>query len=90
VILGRLHVLPQIESCLEQWPMLSIDATFSDRLVDLIDEGFDMVVRIGFAKEDSRLLSRTVGYQRMVACASPRYLESRQAPQVPAELTDLS
>jgi DNA-binding transcriptional LysR family regulator len=86
VALGRLHVLPHIESCLEQWPMLSIDATFSDRLVDLIDEGFDLAIRIGPPKEDSRLLTRTVAYQQMITCASPKYLARYAEPKTPNDL----
>ena len=86
VALGRIHVLPYIESCLQQWPSLSIDATFSDRLVDLIDEGFDLAVRIGPPKEDSRLLTRTVAEQQMMTCASPAYLASHSAPGSPDAL----
>lgn len=86
VAVGRLHVLPHIESCLNEWSSLSIDATFSDRLVDLIDEGFDLAMRIGPPKEDSRLLTRTVAYQQMITCASPEYLQSHPAPQSPDDL----
>jgi len=86
VALGRLHVLPLIESCLSEWPSLSIDATFSDRLVDLIDEGFDLAMRIGPPKEDSRLLTRTVAYQQMITCASPDYLKLHPTPQSPDDL----
>lgn len=87
VAIGRIHVVPHIESCLREWPALSIDATFSDRLVDVIDEGYDLVMRIGPAKEDSSLLTRTIGLQKMITCASPQYLESRKAPQCPDDLS---
>ena len=86
VAVGRLHVLPHIESCLREWPSLSIDAMFSDRLVDLIDEGFDLALRIGPPKEDSRLLTRTIAYQHMITCASPDYLKSHPVPQSPDDL----
>ena len=76
VALGRLHVVQHIERCLRDWPSLAIDATFSDRLVDLIDEGFDLAIRIGPPKEDSGLLTRTVAYQQMITCASPDYLKT--------------
>lgn len=87
VALGRLHVLHHIECCLKDWPSLSVDVTFSDRLVDLIDEGFDLAMRIGPPKEDSRLLTRTVAYQQMITCASPQYLVEHPAPQTPEELS---
>ncbi|MQU61495.1 LysR family transcriptional regulator, partial [Pseudomonas helleri] len=80
VALGRLHVLQHIECCLKDWPSLSVDITFSDRLVDLIDEGFDLAMRIGPPKEDSRLLTRTVAYQQMITCASPKYLAEHAEP----------
>ncbi|WP_311881241.1 MULTISPECIES: LysR family transcriptional regulator [unclassified Pseudomonas] len=87
VALGRLHVLPHIECCLKEWPSLSVDVTFSDRLVDLIDEGFDLAMRIGPPKEDSRLLTRTVAYQQMITCASPHYLAEHPRPKTPEALS---
>lgn len=88
VALGRLHVVHHIERCLKDWPSLAIDATFSDRLVDLIEEGFDLAIRIGPPKDDSGLLTRTVAYQQMITCASPKYLAEHAAPQTPADLAD--
>ncbi|WP_313659894.1 LysR family transcriptional regulator [Pseudomonas coleopterorum] len=86
VAVGRLHVLQHIECCLKEWPTLSVDVTFSDRLVDLIDEGFDLAMRIGPPKEDSRLLTRTVAYQKMITCASPEYLGRYSVPRTPQDL----
>ncbi|WP_336354690.1 LysR family transcriptional regulator [Pseudomonas granadensis] len=88
VALGRLHVVHHIERCLKDWPSLAIDATFSDRLVDLIEEGFDLAIRIGPPKDDSGLLTRTVACQQMITCASPKYLAEHSAPQTPADLAD--
>jgi DNA-binding transcriptional LysR family regulator len=90
VALGRLHVLQHIECCLKDWPSLSVDITFSDRLVDLIDEGFDLAMRIGPPKEDSRLLTRTVAYQQMITCASPKYLAEHAERNVLQYLVDLA
>ncbi|KQQ60188.1 LysR family transcriptional regulator [Pseudomonas sp. Leaf127] len=87
VALGRLHILQHVESCLREWPSLSIDIVFSDRLVDLIDEGFDLAIRIGPPREDSRLLTRTVAYQQMISCASPRYLAEHARPETPEDLS---
>lgn len=88
VALGRLHVVHHIERCLKDWPSLAIDATFSDRLVDLIEEGFDLAIRIGPPKDDSGLLTRTVAYQQMITCASPKYLAEQVPPQTPDDLAD--
>lgn len=80
VALGHAHVLPVIESFLARWPDVAIDVNFSDRFIDLIEEGVDIALRIGGPQQDSDLISRVVGQQRMVVCASPAYLDRHGAP----------
>ncbi|WP_038911412.1 LysR family transcriptional regulator [Dickeya dadantii] len=85
--LGQRHVLPVIDRFLKKWPELRADVVFSDRYVDLIEEGFDIAIRIGEPKDDSRILTRTIATQHMVTCASPEYLARRGVPVTPEELS---
>ncbi|MGY2340816.1 LysR family transcriptional regulator [Pseudomonas sp. SDO5532_S415] len=84
---GQRHVLPILDAYLKQWPQLRADVWFTDRFVDLVEEGVDVAIRIGVPKDDSQLLTRTVGWQQFVTCASPSYLARCGVPQTPAELT---
>jgi DNA-binding transcriptional LysR family regulator len=80
VSLGRLHVLPVLHDFLRQWPELAAHITFSDRYVDLIEEGIDLALRIGGAT-DSTLKARTLAQHRRITCASPGYLERQGVPR---------
>ena len=70
----------------QQHPKLTIEITLSDRLVDLVEEGYDMAVRISVLP-DSGLVSRRIATTRLVLCASPAYLETHGKPQ---NLSDLA
>lgn len=83
---GQRHILPLLDIYLKQWPELRADIAFTDRFVDLVDEGFDIAVRIGEPKDDSAILTRTIGTQRFLTCASPDYLARRGTPQTPQAL----
>jgi DNA-binding transcriptional LysR family regulator len=85
---GQRHILPVIDTFLKQWPALRADILFNDRFVDLIEEGIDVAIRIGGLKDDSLILSRTIGWQQFVTCASPAYLEQRGTPAVPEDLAN--
>jgi DNA-binding transcriptional LysR family regulator len=83
---GQRHVLPVLDAFLKQWPELRADVRFTDRFVDLVEEGVDIAVRIGEPKDDSRLLTRTIAWQQFVTCASPDYLARRGTPRMPQDL----
>ena len=83
---GRRHLLPVIHAYLKQWPELRTELWFTDRSVDLIEEGFDMAVRIGAPKADTLFLTRTIAWQQFIVCASPEYLTERGTPMTPADL----
>jgi DNA-binding transcriptional LysR family regulator len=68
-----------------QHPQVELDVTLSDRFVDLVEEGFDLAVRIG-RLGDSSLVSRRLGSTRLVACASPQYLREHGVPPHPWDL----
>lgn len=67
-------------------PQVQLDVTLADRFVDLVEEGFDLAVRIG-SLGDSSLVSRQLATTRLVLCASPDYLRTHGTPEHPGELT---
>ncbi len=83
------HVLmPLLTRYRAEYPQVVIDLVMTDRYVDLIDEGFEAVFRIG-ELEDSALVQRSLSpYHSLVACASPAYLQARGTPAKPADLAD--
>ena len=64
----------------ERHPRLEIDVSFSDRVADLVNDGFDIAVRIGELADTSALVGRKLGVQRMGICASPAYLDRHGRP----------
>jgi DNA-binding transcriptional LysR family regulator len=66
-------------------PKVTLDIVLSDRVVDLVEEGYDLVVRIA-RMSDSNLVSRKLAVTRMVLCASPAYLTRHGTPTQPSEL----
>jgi len=78
-------VLPVLGEFMRAYPAIELDLDFTDRLVDVIEEGFDAVVRTG-VPADSRLSARRLGAFRSMLVASPDYLARRGTPQIPADL----
>lgn len=85
VLFGQKFVVPHLVSYLNEHPAVRIRAVFLDRIVELLDEGLDVAVRIGDLP-DSSLLATRVGAVRRVVCASPAYLRERGRPAQPADL----
>jgi DNA-binding transcriptional LysR family regulator len=82
-----LHRLgPVIAAYADQYPEVKLDISLSERKVDLIDEGFDLAIRIG-ALPESGLIARKLAIDRTVMCASPAYLKRRGVPRKPEDLT---
>ena len=84
---GLLHLAPLWVEFMAQHPKVTLDVTLADRVVDLVEEGFDMAVRIA-RLPNSSLVSRQLTSTRLVLCASPAYLQARGTPTHPAELAD--
>lgn len=78
-------VMPALTAFMHRYPAIELDVDFSDRLVDVINEGFDIVMRTG-EPTDSRLVSRPVGNYRLLLVAAPDYLARHGTPGVPADL----
>lgn len=83
--LARELVMSTLIAFMHNYPDIELDVDFSDRLVDVIEEGFDVVMRTG-ETTDSRLMSRTLGSYRLLLVASPAYLAGHGTPMAPAEL----
>ncbi|WP_265918940.1 LysR family transcriptional regulator [Cupriavidus nantongensis] len=78
-------VLPVLGDFMRAYPDIALDLDFTDQLVDVIEEGFDAVVRTG-EPADSRLSARRLGAFQTMLVASPEYLAQRGTPKVPADL----
>lgn len=84
-LFGRIYVLPVLTRYLGDHPAVDGRALFLDRIVNIVDEGMDVAVRIG-ALADSGLTAARCGTVRRVVCASPAYLARHGRPQDPADL----
>ncbi len=82
---GILHLSEAIPHYMKRYPKVEIDIRLTDRLVDVVAEGFDLVIRIA-ELEDSSLIARPIQPCDRVYCASPEYLERHGTPQTPQEL----
>ncbi|HED1310250.1 TPA: LysR family transcriptional regulator, partial [Kluyvera ascorbata] len=78
---GRQRILPILLAITQRYPELSLTVTFSERFVDLIEEGIDLVVRIGELADSSGLVARRLTTQKLVICAAPAYLKAFGEPQ---------
>jgi DNA-binding transcriptional LysR family regulator len=84
---GTLHLAPLWSPFVAANPKVSLDITLSDRVVDLVEEGYDLAVRIA-SSPASTLVSRKLASTRVVLCASPRYLRQHGTPKHPRDLAD--
>lgn len=82
---GIMHMGPAINEFLREHPQIEFDLDFNDREVDLMQEGFDLAIRIA-KLPDSSLIARRLAPIQTVICASPSYIEQMGAPQMPDEL----
>ncbi len=79
------RLAPAIASFVARYPQVRFDVTVADRIVDLVEEGFDLAVRIGRVGSD-QLVARKLGETVLLACAAPSYIARRGAPGAPADL----
>lgn len=83
---GRRHILPTLIDMAVRYQQLDLSVSFSERLVDIVNEGVDLVVRIGVLKDDADIVARKLGSQSLLICATPAYLQAHGAPQAPDDL----
>jgi DNA-binding transcriptional LysR family regulator len=82
---ARLFVLPRLAEFMQAHPLIELELSSTDRLVDLVREGFDCVLRVG-PLVDSSLVARPLGAFRIVNCASPAYIQRHGMPKTLADL----
>ncbi len=82
---GNRHIAPLVPRFAERYPNVQLALSLSDRTVNIIEEGFDLAVRIAHL-EDSSLAARRLAPNRRVVCASPEYLRRNGTPRSPQDL----
>jgi DNA-binding transcriptional LysR family regulator len=87
VLFGRMYVMPCVVAYLQKYPDTEISAMFVDRVVNMLDEGIDVALRVG-ELSDSSFKAIKVGTVRRVVCASPAYIEKYGLPQHPNDLSE--
>jgi len=85
VLFGKMYVLPGVIDYMQHYPATDVSAIFLDRVVNLLEEGFDVGIQIG-KLPDSSMKALHVGNVRQVTCASPSYLRKNGIPKTPADL----
>lgn len=87
VLFGRAFIMPCIIDYMRRYPQVEVSAQFVDRVVNLVEDGLDVAVRIGHLP-DSSLRAARVGQIRRVLCAAPAYLEAHGTPLHPSDLLE--
>jgi DNA-binding transcriptional LysR family regulator len=80
-------IAPLIGSFMAAYPEVAVELLTSDRMADIVDEGFDVAIRLQLEELPSSLITRSLGRLRVILCASPAYLEAHGTPRQPADLT---
>ena len=84
---GASVIAPLTATFLQAWPAVRVELDLTNRMVDLVDEGFDLAIRIGEIHQED-LVARYLAPYRMVICAAPAYLARYGTPGTPEDLTD--
>lgn len=87
VAFGRRHIAPLLASFQDEHPGIEVELTLNDAFIDPVQEGADIVIRVG-ALDDSSLVARQLATQRFVVCAAPAYLARHGEPHHPDALSD--
>lgn len=87
VTFGSEALMPALPAYLDRHPQVSLDVTLCDRVVDMLEEGYEAAIRIG-SLPDSALIAKPLGPYRLMICASPAYLARRGTPSRPEELSE--
>ena len=82
---AELHLIAVLNEFLKEYPDVQIDLQLNDRFVDIVEEGFDLGIRIA-QLDDSSLVARKLADVRIIVCASPEYLAVYGVPKTPASL----
>jgi DNA-binding transcriptional LysR family regulator len=83
---GRRHVIRHLPEFMDRYPKIDIDIVMTDEVVNIIESGIDLAIRIGVLP-DSQLMARQLAAHQRIVCASPRYVAQHGAPAAPADLS---
>ncbi|MGC1528434.1 MAG: substrate binding domain-containing protein, partial [Phormidesmis sp.] len=83
---GTMHLAAAIAHFMRQYPDIQVQMTLSDRFIDLIEEGFDVTLRIAEVDQEEALISHAIAPIRRILCAAPDYLSKRGVPTHPDDL----
>lgn len=83
---GAMELAPALNDFARAYPDIELDVVFSDRVISLVDEGFDLAIRVG-RPDDSSMIARRLCDVRIVAIGAPAYLERRGEPESPGDLS---
>ena len=87
VTFGEMQLSPIISKFLKAYPDIQINIQLTDRRIDMLEEGVDVVIRIG-GVDDSNMVARQINTYPLVLCASPDYLEEHGYPKKPSDITN--
>lgn len=87
IILGNRFIAPLLVDFMRLHPSLNVELLLEDQVVDMVDSGIDVGIRVGWLK-DSGLVARKIGESPRLLCASPDYIERRGKPEKPEQLSD--
>lgn len=84
---GRRILMPVIRRYLDDWPKVQLEVSYSDRVENLVEDGFDLAIRVGVTTPPQGLIARTIYTDTPVLCAAPSYLRDKAAPQNAEQLS---
>jgi len=87
IAFGSYSLVPAVVNFMKIYPDVTVELTLSDRMVDLLEEGIDVALRVG-ALTDSTMMSRSLSPYKAVVCAAPAYLAAQGTPTHPRDLVD--
>lgn len=87
VLFGQIYIVPIIADFLLEYPKVTVNSLFHDRITNLLEDNLDVAIRIGHLA-DSTLFATQVGSVRKIVCASPEYLEANGRPEEPSDLAE--
>lgn len=87
-LFGRKWVIPALFDLGREYPLLNLEVSFENRVIDLAEEGFDLSVRIGELADSTGLIARKIGMQDLVICGAQSYFATRPKPVVPDDLAN--
>ena len=82
VTFGLQYVAPAVSAYMARYPEVNFDIVVSDRFVNLIEEGFDLAIRVGPLGDSNLIARQLVSAERSIVCASPAYLERAGRPPI--------